>query len=194
MHREDRNTSEILDEKPEENKTTWHNAYDMIIFKWILRRIFGEKIVAQNRVQLSVWTLYFTSWFCKSLQILSWPSYYEILKKSSAFFDIKSEAFVCTSFDPLDSLIHVLHKCRPSLWQEVSNADKQKQNKQKKKRKTGNSKVKGNASGFLSFFVAFFLSFLSASSLTCHPFRKEPQILLNSLLFSSKVFGHRGLV
>jgi len=33
MHREERNTSEILDEKSEENKTTRHIADGMIIFK-----------------------------------------------------------------------------------------------------------------------------------------------------------------
>ena len=48
--REDKNTHEILDEKAEDNKTTWHSADGMIIFKSILRKVFGEMNVVQNRV------------------------------------------------------------------------------------------------------------------------------------------------
>jgi hypothetical protein len=36
IHRENRNTCEILDEKAEYNKTTWHSADGVIIFKCII--------------------------------------------------------------------------------------------------------------------------------------------------------------
>jgi hypothetical protein len=72
--------------------------------------------------------------------------------RSRPSFYIKTEAFVFTFFDPLSSLLLSTYYTNVGLVcaRKFQTQINKKQNKQTK-RKTGNSKVKGNASGFLFF-------------------------------------------
>jgi hypothetical protein len=195
MHSEDRNTRDILDGKTGDNKTIRPRADVMIILKcnlrkqylviWIwIRILFSCLFVHCTSLPDSVKAFRFLTILASIRFSTSPPSLWH--KKRGL---LSSHSFILLLFSPTHYTTVDLVRDR-KLQTQIN----KKQSKQTK-RKPGNSKVKGKCIWlFLLFFVVFFLSFLSASSLTCHRLRKEPHILLNSPFFSSKVFGHGGLV